>query len=87
MSAVQDAAAAYMAARKAMQDARVASMEAEFLFVQTEAVLIDAVTNHPCEEGEAIIADGGIVLVLKEEYWDIPRGSRFAVVKLIDGAV
>ena len=81
---LQSAADAYIAARDANLRAEEAARIARHNFHAAEKSLLDSIINGPTV-GEAVVM-GGNVLLLNEEYWDLPAGSRITVRRLIADA-
>jgi len=79
MSAVQQAAAAYLAARIARTDALQAASAADVALMQAEKALQDAVMNTDDEDGGTAVVHGNVVIIFPEEYWDRPKGDQLQV--------
>lgn len=74
------AARGYLAARAAHQHAAAAALAASLALANAEDELLKSFETDGAEDTTGIFVDG-TVLSIREEYWDLPRSSRIAVIK------
>lgn len=86
---LQACAAKYLLARTKHQRALAAAYEAKEALRQVEKEMIDAIKNAPgedSEDGAVAFVHGGAVIMVCDEYWNLPPGEKLRVEKLIGGA-
>lgn len=86
MSAVQTAAAAYLAARSAHSAAAQAATDAHRALIDAEKALQNAVLFEGDEDDGTAVVQGDVVIIFPEEYWERPAGDQLQVHRLAGGA-
>jgi hypothetical protein len=82
-AALRAAGAAYLAARRAYQDALEQVQQTRGALVAAEQGLIEGVMDHDSEDSATAFVCDGVVLMVKPEYWDLPTGERIAMERLL----
>ncbi len=82
MSNLKAAAAAFLKARQTYNEADKAANDAWVEMIEAENKYIETLTNSESDGGA--VACNGHVVILKEEYWEIGKGSRLSVEKLVE---
>lgn len=81
---LQAAGVAYLAARRAYQDALDQVRQAQKALNAAEHEVIEGVMNHGSEDAATAFVCSGVVLMVKPEYWDLPDGERIATERLLE---
>ena len=84
MSAVQQAAAAYLAARAANKAAAIAVADSKRALIAAEKALQEAVRSSGAGIACIAVVHGGVVIIFPEEYWERDAGGQLEVHRLAE---